>query len=117
MRVIRVACVLLAAVLSAASASAQSLSRLVPNLVFDDVVLAPGPVDPSIPGVPHNAHFSPESTLYGVLADPVAKAFLDNQKLQIPELIRQANAQLATFPIGTSSGGFTYSFNADLGTF
>jgi hypothetical protein len=103
-------------ILAGSAASAQSLSRLVPNLVFADVVLAPGPVDPSIPGVPHTAHFSPDNPLFGQLSGDAA-ALLASQRLQVPELIRQANAQLSTFPIGTSSGGFTYSFDSQLGTF
>ena len=98
------------------TASAQSLARLVPNLVFAEVTLAPGPATaPPIPGTPHTAHFSPFNPLFGI--DAPTQAILDDQLRQVPVLIRQANSQLATFPIGSSSGGFTYQFNPDLGTF
>ena len=98
------------------TASAQSLARLVPNLVFAEVTLAPGPTTaPPIPGTPHTAHFSPFNPLFGI--DAPTQAILDDQLRQVPVLIRQANSQLATFPIGSSSGGFTYQFNPDLGTF
>jgi hypothetical protein len=49
--------------------------------------------------------------------DAPTQAILDNQLRQVPVLIQQANSQLATFPVGSSSGGFTYRFNPDLGTF
>lgn len=98
------------------TASAQSLSRLVPNLVFAEVTLAPGPTTtPPVPGTPHTAHFSPFNPLFGM--DAPTQAILDNQLRQVPVLIQQANSQLATFPVGSSSGGFTYRFNPDLGTF
>jgi hypothetical protein len=98
------------------TASAQSLARLVPNLVFAEVTLGPGPATaPPIPGTPHTAHFSPFNPLFGI--DAPTQAILDDQLRQVPVLIRQANSQLATFPIGSSSGGFAYQFNPDLGTF
>jgi hypothetical protein len=99
-----------------ASASAQSLSRLVADLVFAEVVLAPGPVTtPPIPGAPHTPHFSPFNPLFGI--DAPTQAVLVSQFRQVPELIRQANAQLATFPVGSSSGGFAFRFDPELGTF
>jgi len=99
-----------------ADAAAQSLSRLVANLVFAEVVLAPGPATtPPIPGTPHTAHFSPFNPLFGI--DTPTQAILDSQFRQVPELIRQANAQLATFPLGSSSGGFAFRFDPELGTF
>jgi outer membrane putative beta-barrel porin/alpha-amylase len=101
---------------SAGLATAQSLSRLVPTLVFAEVTLGPGPViTPPIPGTPHTAHFSPSNPLFGV--DPATQAILESQLRQVPALIRQANSQLATFPLGSSSGGFAYQFNPELGTF
>lgn len=98
------------------TASAQSLSRLVPTLVFAEVTLAPGPLTtPPIPGTPHTAHFSPFNPLFGI--DPATQSILEGQLRQVPVLIRNANAQLATFPLGSSSGGFAYQFNSELGTF
>ena len=107
---------LLVLVFGAGTTSAQSLSRLVPNLVFAEVTLAPGPtITPPIPGTPHTAHFSPFNPLFGI--DAPTQAILEDQLRQVPALIRQANSQLATFPIGSSSGGFTYRFSPELGTF
>lgn len=101
---------------SAGFASAQSLSRVVPRLVFAEVTLAPGPtISPPIPGTPHTAHFSPFNPLFGI--DAVTQAVLEEQLRQVPELMRQANAQLATFPLGSSSGGFAYRFDPELGAF
>ena len=78
------------------TASAQSLARLVPNLVFAEVTLGPGPATaPPIPGAPHTAHFSPFNPLFGIDAPP--QAILDDQLQHVPVLIRQANSQLATF--------------------
>jgi outer membrane putative beta-barrel porin/alpha-amylase len=113
---IRVGFLVLLIVCTASMASAQSLSRLVPNLVFADVTLAPGPTTtPPVPGTPHTAHFSPFNPLFGI--DAPTEAVLEDQLRLVPVLIRQANSQLATFPIGSSSGGFTYRFNPELGTF
>ena len=98
------------------AALAQSLSSLVPRLVFAEVTLAPGPtITPPIPGTPHTAHFSPANPLFGI--DSATQAVLDSQLAQVPELMRQANAQLATFPLGSSSGGFAYRFDPELGAF
>ena len=98
------------------AASAQSLSRLVPALVFAEVTLAPGPLTtPPVPGTPHTAHFSPFNPLFGI--DPATQSILEDQLRQVPVLIRNANAQLATFPLGSSSGGFAYQFNPEQGTF
>lgn len=96
--------------------AAQSLSRLVAHLVFAEVTLGPGPpTTPPIPGTPHTAHFSPFNPLFGI--DAPTQEVLQSQLQQVPELIRQANAQLATFPIGSSSGGFSFRFDPELGTF
>jgi hypothetical protein len=113
---IRVGLSLLIVCTAVGTASAQSLSRLVPNLVFAEVTLAPGPATtPPIPGTPHTAHFSPFNPLFG--QDAATNVVLENQLRQVPSLIRQANSQLATFPIGSSSGGFAFRFNPELGTF
>lgn len=96
------------AVLALASpASAQSgdapLASLLPSLILGDIRLpAPGG------GVlSHAAHFSPLS-----IDD------LDNPAVAI---VRSFNTlllgQLSSFPLGSSTGGLTYSFDATLGTF
>lgn len=74
------------------------VSEVLPTLFGKTIVLTPNS-SPEFPN--HAAHF---------------KAGFD--QLQTP---RQFNQQLvtllATFPVGSSSGGFTYTFNPSLGTF
>src|SRR5918993_2834330 len=90
-----------ACVLTPGAASGQSggpVGEVLPNLFGRTIVLTPT----STPDVPnHAAHFRP-----GI------------DQLQTPQ---QFNSQLvtllATFPVGSSSGGFTYTFNPALGTF
>ena len=57
------------------TASAQSLARLVPNLVFAEVTIAPGPATtPTIPGTPHTAHLSPLNPLFGIDAPELSQS-------------------------------------------
>jgi hypothetical protein len=90
------ACVSIAAATPAHAQDVQ-LSELLVNLIQSDVRLAPPP-----PGFQsHEAHFLP-----GV-----------NQQLA-PYLFNQALvAQLATFPTGSPTGGFAFTFDAATGTF
>ena len=69
------------------------LSRLLPNLLARAVVTPSSRNVPAgLPGVPHEAHFLPD------LAGKTAAY----------DLNRSIVTYLATFPIGSSSGGFTY---------
>lgn len=78
-------------------AQERPLSFLLVNLIQADIRLAPPPAG----FVNHEAHFLPGS----------------NQTL-IPYLFnQQIVAQIATFPIGTPTGGFAFSFDAASGTF
>lgn len=73
------------------------LSQLLPQLIQSEVRLAPPP-----PGfISHEAHFIPGQ-------DQVLAPVLFNQQIV---------TQLATFPIGSSSGGFSFTFDPTLGTF
>lgn len=96
-RFFRVLCVL--AVLAPPPAIAQDtpLSFLLVNLIQADIRLAPPPA-----GFPtHEAHFLPGT----------------NQTL-VPYLFnQQIVAQIATFPIGSPTGGFAFTFDAASGTF
>lgn len=88
-----------ASAVAATPARAQEvpLSQLLVDLIQSDVRL--GPPGPGFPS--HEAHFLP-----GV-----------NQELA-PYLFNQLLvAQLATFPIGSPTGGFAFSFDAATGTF
>jgi hypothetical protein len=88
----------MAAVLLPAPAAAQTVSEVVPSLLTRSTVInAQG----NLPGIGHTAHFYP-----------------DFDQLITPTIINQSIiGQLPTFPIGSSSGSLTYSFDAALGAF
>jgi len=75
------------------------LSEILVNLIQADVRLAPPP--PGTPFSSHEAHFLP-----GV--DQELTPFLFNQAIV---------SQLSAFPLGSSAGGFTYTFDPGLGTY
>lgn len=90
------------------------LAGLLSNLILRDIVTpsneggAPGSV------LIHDAHFSPFNRLYlGAL----------HQETGIPEVATVANfnralaTEIATFPLGSSSGGFTFEFDVSTGAF
>lgn len=81
----------------------RSLASLLPDLILGDIRLpAPGG------GVlSHEAHFSPLS-----VNDPNNPAVAIVQSFNT-----QLLAQLSSFPLGSSTGGLTYTFDATLGTF
>lgn len=89
-------------------ASAQTpLSELLVKALLSDVVLAP----PSGPFASHEAHFQP------ITNGQVASGFGVNQ-LEIPLAMNATIvSQLSTLPLGSSSGGFSYTFDPALGTF
>src|SRR5262245_48510499 len=84
------------------------LSELLLKILLSDIVLAP----PTAPGFQsHEAHFQP------VVGGDLASGFQVNQ-LEVPLAINSViAAQLATIPLGSSSGGFSYTFDPALGTF
>jgi hypothetical protein len=88
------------ATLTPATARAQQdvpLSQLLVRLIQSEIRLAPPP-----PGfISHEAHFIPGS-------DQLLAPALFNQQIV---------TQLATFPIGSPSGGFSFVFDPTLGTF
>src|SRR5687768_1928565 len=74
------------------------VSEVLPNLFGKTIVLTPAS-SPEFPN--HAAHFKPGA-----------------DQLQTPlQFNQQVVTLLATFPIGSSSGGFAYTFNPALGTF
>jgi hypothetical protein len=84
------------------------LSELLLKMMLSDIVLAP----PTAPFQSHEAHFQPVLS-----TGEVASGFQVNQ-LEVPLAINTIiAAQLATIPLGSSSGGFSYIFNPGLGTF
>lgn len=92
-----------------ATAEAHTLiSELLLKALLSDIVLAP----PTGPFSSHQAHFQPV-----VNPGEIAPGFEINQ-LEIPLAINSVIAsQLATIPLGSSSGGFAYTFDPALGTF
>lgn len=85
-----------------------TLSQLLLKALLSDIILAP----PSGPFTSHEAHFQPV-----IRPGEVAPGFEINQ-LEIPLAINSMIAsQLATVPLGSSSGGFAYTFDPALGTF
>jgi hypothetical protein len=101
--------VTLCLILSPVPASAHTLlSELLLKILLSDIVLAP----PEGPFQSHEAHFRP---IIG--PGQVAAGFQINQ-LEVPLAINSVMAaQLATIPLGSSSGGFSYTFDRSLGSF
>src|SRR6202022_3709670 len=93
---------------SAARANAQAdgstnLAGLLPDLILREITLP----SPTSPGLSPLVHFSP---LGGNELSNPAVAIVGSFNKQLVE-------QLSTFPLGSSSGGFTYTFDESLGTF
>ena len=95
-------------VLAVPAAQAQTsgpprLSELLPDLILRGITL------PRAAGseLSHEAHFSPADS--SELNNPAVGIVTNFNKSMI--------AQLSTFPLGSSSGGFTYAFDESLGTF
>jgi hypothetical protein len=81
-----------------AAAQGTPLSEILVRLIQSDIRLATPP--PGTPFASHDAHFIPG----------------EEQKLA-PYLFNQAIlSQLTTFPLGSSSGGFSYRYDPTLGT-
>jgi hypothetical protein len=98
--------VVLAAIVHAAPAHAQtdlSLAELLPDLILRGITLP----RPTTSELSHEAHFSPIDS--NELNNPAVGIVRDFNKLMI--------VQLSTFPLGSSSGGFTFAFDKSLGTF
>ena len=96
------------------------LSELLLKVLLSDIVLAPPTAGAGGGGgggggggfQSHEAHFRPILN-----TGEVASGFQVNQ-LEVPLTINSIiAAQLATIPLGSSSGGFSYTFNPSLGTF
>lgn len=87
------------------TASAHPLvSELLLQLLFNEIILAPA--------FGHEAHFRP------ILGTGGLAPGFDINQIEIPLAINsQIASQLATLPLGSSSGGFSYTFDPSLGTF
>jgi hypothetical protein len=102
-----VTCIALAAalcvVVPAAAQDETTLAGLLPDVILRDITL---PTSAS-PGLSHSAHFSPLTG--NDLGNPAVAIVESFNKLMV--------VQLSTFPLGSSAGGFTYTFDPGLGTF
>jgi outer membrane putative beta-barrel porin/alpha-amylase len=99
-----VALFIIAGLATAAAAQTEAtpnLSSLLPELILREIRLPT-----SSAGLSHDAHFSP-FTVNELQNPAVAVVEGFNQLLVV---------QLSTFPIGSSAGGFSYSFDPSLGT-
>jgi hypothetical protein len=98
--------VIIVLLFSAAPLRAQGnggLSGLLPDLILREITLP----TPTTPGLSHAVHFSPLES--GDLEDPAVGIVDSFNGLLI--------GQLASIPLGSSAGGFTYAFDPALGTF
>ena len=86
-----------------ARAQNGGLAGLLPDLILREIVLPP----PSTTGLSHSAHFSPLEA--GDVENPAVGIVDSFNGLLI--------GQLASLPLGSSAGGFTYAFDPTLGTF
>jgi hypothetical protein len=97
-RFLTVAVLLGVVLLTPSFARAQNLANLLTDLIQTDVFLAP----PTAPGFQnHSAHFVPGP------GQQIAPYYFNQELL----------SQLATVPLGSSSGGFSYTFDPTGGTF
>ena len=113
LRVSILSAVLLVPTAAGAQTSSGGLGTLLPDLILRGVTL-PGGADP---GSPHAGHFT--------LLDPTRGS--QPSSINSPEGIAAAGAvlafndrlrsQLANFPLGSSTGGFTYTYDSTLGTY
>jgi outer membrane putative beta-barrel porin/alpha-amylase len=92
------AALVLAALGFAAPAGADDLADLIPNLFNREIFLKP----PGAGQFDHSAHFVDESDRLRATGNVI------NQALA---------SQLSTFPIASTSGGFTYSYDESVGSF
>jgi hypothetical protein len=101
----------LACLLLPSSANAQGLANLVSDLILRGITL-PGADDP---GRPHAGHFTlGNPTAGGSQQDSVA----DEGTIRAVEAFAdRLTSQFANFPLGSSTGGFTYSFDPAAGVY
>src|SRR5687767_13299341 len=94
-----------------AQSSSQGLAQLVPRLILEGIEL-PGAIDP---GFPHRGHFTLGNPTLG---GSQAASQPDGPAIQAVEAFGdRLRAQFANFPLGSSTGGFTYSFNEQSGLY
>jgi hypothetical protein len=90
------------------------LSNLVPKLILEGVTTAGG----AAPGAPHAGHFTLEDPTFGG-SQPASQIGTVGQQavLAVVTFNDRMRSQLANFPLGSSSGGFTYTFDPSTGAY
>ena len=87
------------------------LAQLVPNLILTDIVLP----EAGAPGNPHAGHFTLGNPTFG---GSQAGSQVDGPAIRAVEAFGdRLRAQFANFPLGSSTGGFTYSFDEQSGVY
>ncbi|HTI36397.1 MAG TPA: hypothetical protein VL484_02465 [Vicinamibacterales bacterium] len=90
------------------------LSNLVPKLILEGITTAGG----ENPGLPHAGHFTLEDpTFGGSQAASQIGAVGQQAVLAVVTFNDRMRSQLANFPLGSSSGGFTYTFDPSTGAY
>jgi hypothetical protein len=101
----------LAAVVFPTPLHAQELATLVPDLILRGITL-PGAGDP---GSPHAGHFTLGNPTFGG-SQMASQADTDTIRA-VATFGDRLTAQFANFPLGSSTGGFTYTFNEQSGLY
>src|SRR5436190_8957716 len=90
------------------------LSDLVPRLILEGITTAGG----SDPGTPHSGHFTLEHPTFGGSQSASQIGVIGEQAvLAVVTFNDRMRSQLANFPLGSSSGGFTYTFDPSSGAY
>ncbi len=90
------------------------LSNQVPRLILEGITTAGG----SDPGTPHSGHFTLEDPTFGGSQGASQIGAVGQQAvLAVVTFNDRMRSQLANFPLGSSSGGFTYTFDPSSGAY
>jgi hypothetical protein len=96
---------------AATAQSSDGIASLVPDLILDGITLP----EAGAPGNPHAGHFTlGNPTFGGSQAASIPNAAAIGAVGAFNDRLR---SQFANFPLGSSSGGFTYTYNEQLGTY
>lgn len=96
---------------AAAAQSAEGIARLLPDLILNGITLP----EAGAPGNPHAGHFTLGNPTFG---GSQATSIPDTAAIGAVEAFNdRLRSQFANFPLGSSSGGFTYTYDEQLGTY
>jgi hypothetical protein len=108
---ILVAVLLVLPVPASAQSSGTNLADIVPNLILTGITLPGG----EAPGNPHAGHFTLGNPTAG--GSQAASRVDTAAVLAVEAFGDRFRSQFANFPLGSSTGGFTYTFDETSGTF